>query len=73
MKRRAKGEIGPRASTRTDALQQAIDRTVEYVRRMTPEQLKKSLIDAGVLTRSGRLAARYRQPKCPAGHSGARG
>jgi hypothetical protein len=35
-------------------------RTVESVRRMTRTELHQSLVEAGILTKSGKLAKRYR-------------
>jgi hypothetical protein len=35
-------------------------RTIQRVRRMSHQELVLSLMDTGILTRSGKLAARYR-------------
>jgi len=58
--RKDNANFSRRRSAKVDPLQQAIDRTVAHVRRMTPEELRMSLINAGILTRNGRLTPPYR-------------
>jgi hypothetical protein len=41
-------------------LQLALDRAVRRVERMTRAQLSQSLVDAGIVTRAGKLAPMYR-------------
>ncbi|MBI2927363.1 MAG: hypothetical protein HYY24_16835 [Verrucomicrobia bacterium] len=36
------------------------DRAIERVRKMTPAQRRRSLIDAGILTSDGKLTPMYR-------------
>ena len=43
-----------------EAIVAAMRRTVQRVRRMSHQELVQSLMDTGILTRSGKLAARYR-------------
>ena len=47
-------------SVKTVALEQAMRNTLARIRRMTPEEQRRSLIDAGILTREGELTAPYR-------------
>jgi len=41
-------------------LQVALNRAVRRVKGMTRAQLRQSLVDAGIVTRSGKLAPMYR-------------
>jgi hypothetical protein len=41
-------------------LEVTLNRAVRRVKRMTRAQLGQSLVDAGIVTRSGKLAAMYR-------------
>jgi hypothetical protein len=42
-----------------DPTRAAVEFPVNHVRRMTPAQIRRSLIAAGMLTRSGQLADPY--------------
>jgi hypothetical protein len=43
-----------------DPLEAAMQRAVDRIRGMSQEERVKSLVDAGILTAKGRLAAAYR-------------
>ncbi len=43
-----------------DDISRAMDRAVARVQRMSHEEQRRSLIEAGIMTASGKLAAAYR-------------
>lgn len=60
MKRNAAKRIKPSLPPTPEVIVAAMRCTVQRVRRMSHRDLVQSLIDTGILTRTGKLAARYR-------------
>ena len=60
MKRNGSKTVKIKLRAKPASLEMALSRAVEHAKRMTAAERRQSLIDAGIMTASGKLAPMYR-------------